>query len=334
MTHGSRPPKQQVIFGKFENGAPCSWVGHPMRSAVLLLVVLSVFAAGCAAPVEPAAAPTESRGGFPVRVAAANGRVEIPRRPTRIVSLSPTATEILFAIGAGPQVVAVDGESSFPAEAPRTGLSGYTPNLEAIAGYRPDLVVFSNPGELEDAMARTGVPAILQPAALGLEDTYRQIRQLGTATGRDRQAAGLVDGMKREIGAIVKTVPRFPRAPTYYHELDQSYFTATAKTFIGEAYALLGLTNIADGTGSGYLQLSAEFIVRSDPDIIFLADASCCGQSAATLAARPGWDQIRAVREGTVVGLDGDIASRWGPRTVELVRSVAAALNSFEPRLR
>jgi iron complex transport system substrate-binding protein len=271
-------------------------------------------------------------------VAAANGSVEIPHRPVRIVSLSPTATEILFAIGAGPQVVAVDAESSYPPEAPRTGLSGYTPNIEAIVGYRPDLVVFaSEPGGLEDAMERTGVPAILQPAALGLEDTYRQIRQLGTATGRERQAADLVDGMKGEIEAIVESVPRFPQPPGYYHELDQSYFTATSKTFIGETYALLGLTNIADsadGTGSGYIQLSAEFIVHSDPAIIFLADADCCAQSAATLAARPGWGQIRAVRSGTIVPLDGDVASRWGPRTVELVSLVAAALRSFEPRLR
>ena len=273
-----------------------------------------------------------------MEVAAANGTVEIPRRPARIVSLSPTATEILFAIGAGPQVVAVDGESSYPVEAPRTGLSGYTPNVEAIAGYRPDLLVFSTePGELEDAMARTGVPAILQPAAAGLDDTYRQIRELGAASGRSGQAAELVNSMKAEIKTISKSVPRFPQPPSYYHELDQSYFTATSETFLGEVYRLLGLTNIADpadSTGSGYLQLSAEFIVRNDPDIIFLADATCCGQSAATLAARPGWDRIRAVREGTVVALDGDVASRWGPRTVDLVRSVAAALRSFEPRLR
>lgn len=318
------------------NGASTGMrIGRPPRSAFLL--VLWLFLAGCAAPAEP---QEERRGSgdFPVRLQAANGSVEIPRRPSRIVSLSPTATEILFAIGAGPQVVAVDGESSYPEEAPRTGLSGYTPNFEAIAGYRPDLVVFSSePGDLQDAMQRTGVPAILQPPASGLEETYRQVRQLGVATGRDRQATELVKGMKEEIEAIAATVPRFRQAPAYYHELDQSYFTATSKSFIGEVYGLFGLANIADPAdrnGGGYLQLSAEFIVRSDPDIIFLADADCCGQSAATLAARPGWDQIRAVREGTVVALDGDVASRWGPRTVDFVRSVASALRSFEPRLR
>ncbi len=314
-------------------------LGGASKRVVLVVSVLALLAGGCTGAGERAPSPAESqRDGFPVEVQAANGKVVVPRRPTRIVSLSPTATEILFAIGAGPQVVAVDDRSSYPAEAPRTSLSGFTPNLEGIASFRPDLVVYSSePGNLGSGLDDFGFPGILQPAAAGLDDTYRQILELGTATGRNTRAAELVEEMEGQIEEIVESLPRFPRAPSYYHELDENFFTATSKTYIGEAYTLLGLANIADPAdrlGSGYVQLSGEFIIKSDPDLILLADARCCGQSAQTLAARPGWSRMRAVTDGVVIPLDDDIASRWGPRTVEFIRSIAQGLNSFEPQLR
>ena len=117
---------------------------------------------------------------------------------------------------------------------------------------------------------------------------------------------------------------------TYYHELDPTYFSATSKTFIGQVYSLLGLKNIADpadADGSGYPQLSAEAIIAANPDMVFLADTKCCQQTAQTVAARPGWNVITAVKDGGVVPLDDDIASRWGPRIVDYLRSVAAAVN-------
>jgi len=255
------------------------------------------------------------------------GSVTVPRRPERIVSLSPTATEILFAIGAGRQVVAVDEASSFPAEAPRTGLSGYTPNLEALASYRPDLVVYSiDPGELGGALATLRMPGILQPPAERMDDAYRQITELGAATGHRAEASRLVGSMKKQITAIIKSVAEPESPASYYHELDEGYYTATSQTFIGEIYGLLGLDNIADRAGNGYVKLSGEYIVEANPDLIFLADARCCGQSAATVAARPGWDQIDAVKNGAVFPLDDDVASRWGPRTVDLLQTLAARL--------
>jgi iron complex transport system substrate-binding protein len=254
--------------------------------------------------------------------------------PERIVSLSPTATEILFAIGAGPQVVAVDDASSYPTNAPKTKLSGYDPNTEALATYRPDLVVYSNePGNLRPSLDAIKVHWIMQPPAERLDDTYAQILELGVATGHRSEARKVVEEMKAEIEGIVQSLPRLSRTPTYYHELDENYFTATSNTFIGGVYALLGLKNIADTAdqqGSGYPQLSGEYIIQANPDLIFLADARCCGQSAATVAARPGWDKIAAVQNGGVIELDDDIASRWGPRIVEFLRSAARALKSFE----
>lgn len=296
-------------------------MGAPSKVGWVTLVAILALVPGCSE------SPSSSSEAFPVTIEAAGNTVTVPRRPERIVSLSPTATEILFAIGAGPQVVAVDEASSHPAEAPRTDLSGYTPNLEALASYRPDLVVYSSdPGELAGALTTLGTPGILQPPAERLQDAYRQIAELGTATGRGAEASKLADSMKKRIASISKGVPDSPG--TYYHELDEGYYTATSKTFIGEIYGLLGLANIADAAGTGYVQLSAEFIVQANPDLIFLADSRCCRQSAATVAARPGWDQIDAVKNGAVFPLDDDIASRWGPRTVDFLQAIAESLES------
>lgn len=308
------------------------------RALPPLLIVAALVAAACGAeaprPAEPTT-PATQEATFPVTVKAANGEVRIERRPERIVSLSPTATEMLFAVGAGDQVVAVDDNSNYPPEAPMTDLSGYEPNVEAIAGFDPDLVAISNdPGDLEKSLKVLDIAVILQPAAESLDDTYTQIEQLGVATGHVAEAAGLVANMKTDIQGLVDEAPDFEEPLTFYHELDQTYFTVTSDTFIGQIYRLVGLRNIADearGAAPDYPQLSAEFLIKADPDIIFLADTKCCGQSAETVAKRPGWDEITAVKTGAVVALDDDIASRWGPRVVDFLRTVVQALSKLEP---
>jgi iron complex transport system substrate-binding protein len=268
-----------------------------------------------------------------VTIDAANGEVAIEARPEAIVSLSATATEMLFAIGAGGQVVAVDSNSNYPKEAPTTDLSAYEPNLEAIAGYKPDLVVYSDdPGELAAGLAKLGIPAMKEPAAKSLDDTYAQLDQLGRATGHPAEAAKVTTTMKAEIAKIV-AAGRPERPLTYYHELDKNLYSATSKTFIGQLYAQLGMENIADAAdkeATGYPQLSAEYVVKADPDLIFLADTKCCGQSASTVAARDGWERLTAVRSGGVVELDDDVASRWGPRVVDFLKTVAAKVESLE----
>jgi iron complex transport system substrate-binding protein len=243
---------------------------------------------------------------------------------------------MLFAIHAGDQVVAVDDNSNYPPRAPMTKLSGYEPNVEAIAKFDPDLVVVSNaPGGLTKALRAVSIPALLEPPATALGDTYAQIEQLGVATGHAKDARRLVASMKSKIKQLIASAPKFKRAPTYYHELDQTYYTVTSDTFIGQLYKSIGLVNVADrarGAGSGYPQLSAEYIIKADPDLILLADTKCCGQSAATVMKRPGWDEIRAVRTGAVVSLDDDIASRWGPRIVDFVQVVLKALERLHLR--
>jgi iron complex transport system substrate-binding protein len=250
------------------------------------------------------------------------------------VSLSPTHTEIMFAIGAGDQLVAVDDFSNYPEEALELphDLSGYEPSVEAIAEYDPDLVLiggdFSGLGAQLDEI---GVAWWDGPAALTLEDTYAQIEQLGAATGHVGEAAELVGQMQADIDQIIADTPEMEVPLTLYHELDSSFFSADSTTFIGELYGLLGLRNIADeaeGNSGGYPQLNAEFIVSANPDLIFLADTICCGESAETVAARPGWDVISAVQNGDVIEMSDDIASRWGPRVVDYLAAVSAAVNA------
>lgn len=250
-----------------------------------------------------------------------------------IVSLSPTATEILFAIGAGEEVVAVDDQSNYPPDAPTSDLSGFTPNVEAIAAHEPDLVVVSN--DIDDVVSGLeglDIEVLLQPAAETLDDVYAQIRELGKATDHDTEADALVVEMQSEIDAITAAAPTLEAAPTYYYELDDQLFSVTSETFVGRLLGSLGLENIADraedGAG-GYPRLSAEFIVDADPDFVLLADTKCCGQDAGTLAQRDGWGGLSAVTAGRVVELDDDVASRWGPRVVDLLRAAVEALEGF-----
>jgi iron complex transport system substrate-binding protein len=285
--------------------------------------------AALAAVLTPVAAARPQAASFPVTVHAANGDVVVNARPTRIVSLSPTGTEDLFAVGAGSQVIAVDNDSDYPKSAPRTTLSGFTPNVEAIAGYKPDLVVLSNDTSgLVASLQKLGITVLLEPAADNIAQAYDEIRQLGSATGHASQAKKVVGGMEQALTKILRSVPKAQRHRSVYHELDPTYYSATSATFIGRLYKLFGFKNIADAadtTHSGYPQLSAEYIVASNPAIVVLADSVCCGQSAATVAARPGWSGLAAVRNHRVIAVNDSVASRWGPRIVDFARAIAAA---------
>jgi iron complex transport system substrate-binding protein len=297
-----------------------------VRLAAATLAALAL-AAGCASPsATPPPAPSPTGSGFPVTV----GSVTLAERPDRIVSLSPTLTEMLFAIGAGPQVVAADDYSNYPPEAPKTELSAFQPNAEAVAEYEPDLVVLSNDSNgIVGQLTNLAIPTLLAESAATLEDSYRQITDLGALTGRANDAELLVLRMKDDIAGLVAGVPQRGGPLRYYWELTTEHYSVTSQTFVGSLLASVGLVNIADAAskgGNAYPQLSAEYIVKEGPDVIFLANTKCCGQSAETVAKRAGWDKIPAVQNGLVVPLDDDIASRWGPRVVDLLRQVIEAV--------
>ena len=314
------------------------------RRAAIALVAAAAALAGCASASSPPAsqstnpgtpaAPLVAASSFPVTLAASNGRVTIKSRPERIVSLAPTVTEDLYAVGAGPQVVAVDQNSDYPHGVPVTKLSGLTPNLEAIARYRPDLVIsFQNANGLISGLGKLGVPVLIEPPAATLNDAYAEIDQLGQATGHHAQAARIVAAMKAQIAAEVRQVgPSHPNL-TYYWELTANpYYSVASSTFIGQIVGLFGLKDIADAANKaadgGYPELSEEYIVTAQPRIIFLADnqAADGGQAPAVVAARPGWSAVPAVKDHEVIGLNDDIASRWGPRLPQLVAEIALAV--------
>lgn len=288
-----------------------------------IVAILTVAVAGAAACGDGDSSGAGISGELPTSVPA--------EEQLRIVSMSPTATETLFAIGAGELVVAVDDQSNHPPEAPMTELSGFGASVEAIADHEPDLVVmWFEPGDVQAGLEALGIDVLFQPAAATLDDVYAQIEELGGATGRDDSASDLVESIQTRLDELAAGIPDESRSATYFHEIDNTLYTATSSTFFGELYGLFGLTNIADpvdedGSAFGYPQLAEEYVVDADPDLIFLADVDF-GESAETVAARPGWSTLSAVQNGAIVELDGDVAGRWGPRVVDYAETIAEAL--------
>jgi iron complex transport system substrate-binding protein len=279
--------------------------------------------------------PSSDRS-FPRTVTADQGEVTIGQRPTRIVSLSPSLTEMLFAIGAGKQVIAVDEHSDHPARTPKTDLSGFRPNLEAIAGYEPDLVVLaSDRTGIVDALGGIDIPVLVLGSADHLRDVYRQIRTLGAATGHDSRADAVAKRMQHDIDEAVESLPKGAPKLRYFYELSDVFHTVSSNTFIGELLARAGLVSIAgsaDAASGGFPQLSAEAIIAADPDVVFLAHTDGTELTRAQVAQRPGWDSLRAVRKRHVIQLDVDLAARWGPRIVDLLESVVDATKSIDRR--
>lgn len=268
---------------------------------------------------------------FPVTVTDGSGRpVVVESQPNRIAALSSVHVEMLFAIGAGPQVVAGDLFTNYPPEAAGlVQLDSFNLSIESVIELDPDLVVLSfDPGEAVAGLTAVGIPTLLLGTAADLRGTYEQLRVLGAASGHREAAEAVVDEMVVGIAEVVATVGSAGDGLTFYHETDPfDYYTPSSQSFIGRLYSLLGMQNIADAApdefGSGFPQLSPEFILEADPQLVFLASF---GEDATTLANRAGWDTLTAVRQGAVYELDPDVASRWGPRVVELLGAIGRAV--------
>lgn len=281
-----------------------------------------------------------AEGNFPVTVASGvegeGEEITLDEAPTKIVSLSPTSTEILFGIGAGEQVIAADEYSTYPTDAPKVdGLSGYNLNAESVIGYDPDLVVLSqDKPEFLEALKAVEIPVLVMPAAKTIDQVYDQIERLGAATGHVGDAVEVVANMQSDIDAAVASVPAEIREAglTYYHEVSGDYYSVTDSTFLGNIYGLFGLKSIATGD-KDYPQLSAEAIIDANPDLIFRANHKSENISVEDVAKRPGWDTIAAVKNGVIIDLDEDIASRWGTRVSQLVQMIAEELNAHAEAL-
>ena len=282
-------------------------------------------------------------GVLAVPLMGASGAFAGSSRPQCIVSLSPTATETLYAIGAGSQVQAVDKDANYPTAGLATKrIDALNPSVEAVIGIckrspshpstKPDLVVISyDANSIKAKLSAVGVKVVEQDAPSNLKGAYRQIEQLGQLTGHSSSAAYLVATMKSTIDADLVSIPKHPgKVLSAYYELDTSYYSLTSSTFVGSLLKSLGVVNIADAKNTsadaGYPQLSAEYIVSANPKMIFLADTVCCKASSASLAKRAGFSTVSAVAHHEVIGLNDDVASRWGPRLVLLVNQLTKAV--------
>jgi iron complex transport system substrate-binding protein len=304
------------------------------RTLLVPLVVLALALGACSSAGSAAPLVGGEPGDAGLVVSGARGAAPAP--PRRILSASATHTEILYAIGAGDRVVATDMFSDYPLQAGSTSkVDAFNLGVEAVAELDPDLVILTfDPGEVADGLRAMGIPVLLFAAPQTLEDAYGQILAVGEATGLDREASDLVGSMRAEIGAIVAGLPVGGVPQTYYFELDPSLVSLTSGTFVGSLLSMLNLQSVADavdvGESGGYPQLSAEYLLMANPDLIFLADTVCCGQSTSAVAERPGWGVLGAVTGDRVIELDDDVASRWGPRLVDLMAVVAAAVYGGE----
>jgi iron complex transport system substrate-binding protein len=226
----------------------------------------------------------------------------------------------------------VDEESDYPAGVPRTDLSSLQPNVEAVASYRPDLVVLpaSVPRDAIAGLRRLKLTVLVEPAPQTLDQAYGQMRELGTATGHSEAGRRLARHVRAKVEGLIASAPDERRSLRVFHELDPTLYSASSASFIGRIYTRLGLRNVADpaakSAGTPYPQLSSEGVVSANPNLIVLADTECCDQTPATVRRREGWEPVAAVHDGAVVGIDDDIASRWGPRIPLFVERVIGAM--------
>ncbi len=269
---------------------------------------------------------------FPVTITSAGFETTIEEEPISLVSLSPSATEILFAIGAGGQVIAVDSLSNYPETAPISELNSFDPNVESILAFNPDLVILNlnsmKANEVREALDKLGIPVLMEQAPDDMDGVYQEIRVIGTATGKLANAEELIAQMQQRRAEILESV-KDASPVKFFHELDNTLYSVTSSTFIGSVYKDFGLINVADGAEgadqSGYPQISAEYLVSENPQLIFLADAQY-GETVEVVSQRAGWSQIDAVVNNKVIELPADIPSRWGPRIIDFYQIIADSL--------
>ena len=265
---------------------------------------------------------------FPLTVTDSGGtEVTIEAPPARIISLSPGATEILFAIGAGGQVVAADRFSDYPAETEGLPKLEYSnPDPEAALDHDPELVVMAGrQAEPVQQFRDLGMTVLFVDSAESLDEVYENITMLGQITGHDAEAAAVVAGMRERIDAVVAQIDDIETGPTVFYEISADLYTTGPDTFIGSIIALLKGQNIAEGATSPFPQLTAEAVIEANPEVIMLSDAEF-GENAETVAARPGWADVAAVVDGRIYPIDPDLMDRPGPRLADAVEVLARAL--------
>ena len=306
-----------------------------------LFVALSVLAAGCAPLAVPATATPSapSATATPEVIAVTDGlgrQVTLAAPATRIVSLAPSNTEMLFALGAGDRLIGRDEFSDYPAEAlavPSIGSLYPSVNTEAVVALEPDLVLaagITNPADVE-RLAELGLTVYATRVNTGLDQIYTDLLDVGTLTGRAAEAQALVDSLKARVEAVTTKTSAAAEKPVVFYEIDATEpakpWTAGPNSFIAQLIGMAGGTNAGDIAADQYAQLSLEQLVAQDPAIIILGSATYGGQTPELVAQRTGWENITAVENGAVYTFDDNLVSRPGPRVVDGLEQLAALIH-------
>ncbi len=308
----------------------------PARSATPTEAPVSVSPTGTMSTELPAteaviAAPTAS---MEIKLTDGLGRpVVLKEAAQRVISLAPSNTEILFAIGAGEQMVGRDDYSDYPEAAKNVASIGSAfdeLNTELIVSMKPDLVLAAeiNKPEQVKALEDLGLTVYYLKNPTTLEEMYTNLEIVAQLTGRESEAAAAIEALKARVAAVDKKIMPLSSRVSVFYEIDGTDpakpFTAGKGTFITLLIERAGGDNIASDI-DGYPQLSLEQVVAADPAFIILGDSKF-GATPESIAQRPGWANLSAVKSGQVVPFNDDLLSRPGPRMVDGLEEMAKLL--------
>lgn len=295
-----------------------------------------VPATATVAPATDTAVPATTTTGAITLTDSLSRTVTLAGPARHIVSLAPSNTEILYALGAGGTVAGRDDYSDFPPEAtqvPSIGNEYPHVNAEAIVALHPDLVLAAGVTSADDvaALAKLGLTVYATGIDGSLDDIYRDIENVGALVGKTDAAKTLVDSMRARVDAVKTKAATVSTHPIVFYELDATDpakpWTAGPGSFVDQLLTLAGGTNAGNIAKDQYAQLSLEQLVSQNPDIIVLGSANFGGQTPELVAARPGWQDIKAVKNHAVYTFDDNLVSRPGPRVVDGLEKLAALIH-------
>ncbi len=320
-------------------------LGKILKFTLMLFLALLAACTPAAAPAdtplppEPTPAPTDTAEPIPQPIILADGRgveISLDQPAERIISLAPSNTEILFAVGAGGQVIGRDSFSDFPAEALAiTDIGGGFGELdiETLLSLEPDLVLSADiiAPEQNQALEALGLPVFVLPNPVELDGLYTNLETVGRLTGHVDQAAQAAAALGQRVQDVLENVANSEDRPLVFYQLDSTDpnapWTSGPGTFIDTLIHLAGGENVGAGLEGPWVQISVEALIAQNPDVILMGDALYSGLTAADVAARPGWDAIAAVQNGQVYEFDDNLASRPGPRLVDGLEQIARLLH-------
>jgi iron complex transport system substrate-binding protein len=300
--------------------------------------LISLLITGCAPAITTTAPPIVPTSANPTPIHMTDGlgtAIELAGPATRIISLVPGNTEILFAVGAGAQVVGRDELSNFPAEAKSVTSIGSTYqqlNTEAIVSLHPDLILAAEttPAEQITTLQNLHLTVYRLNNPKTFDDLYLNLQSVGALTGHAQEAVALTESLRKRISAVQATVAKASAAPKVFYEMDASDptkpWTAGPGSFVDMLITLAGGKNVGASLTSEWAQLSAEQLVLDDPEVILLGSAAY-GTTADAVKLRAGWQSISAVKHDAIYPVDDTIVTRPGPRLVDALELFAKLLH-------